>query len=215
MAEGRGTASEHIWRFFRAGGFDQVSIDQGEDVTALASLDQKLWVALACPTRGIEFDERTLDIIDSDHDGRIRAPEILDAVAWTSTVLKDRVELQRGGASLPLAAIDDATPQGKEIRVSAETILAMLGKRDATEISLDDTLAVERIYDGTPFNGDGIITIIAGSEPSTQSVIADIMDCVGSEIDRSRKPGISRYSPRIRSSVAPFSGSCSTAPRQS
>lgn len=192
MEEERGALSGHIWRFFRAGGFDQVRIDNGGDVAALDSLDQKLWVALACPTRGIEFDERTLDIIDSDHDGRIRAPEILDAVAWTREVLKDRNELQRGGASLPLAAIDDGTPSGKEIRVSAETILEMLGKRGASEISLEDTLAVERIYDGTPFNGDGIVTVAAGADASTQSAITDVMDCIGSEMDRSRKPGVSQ-----------------------
>jgi hypothetical protein len=192
VADERGTLSGHIWRFFRAGGFDQVRIDNGGDVAALDSLDQKLWVALACPTRGIEFDERTLDIIDSDHDGRIRAPEILDAVAWTREVLKDRNELQRSGASLPLAAIDDGTPRGKEIRVSAETILDMLGKRGASEISLEDTLAVERIYDGTPFNGDGIVTVAAGADAATQSAIADIMDCTGSEMDRSRKPGVSQ-----------------------
>lgn len=72
--------NRHVWRFFRAGGFDQVRVDNGSDVAALETLDQKLWVALARPTRGIEFNERTLDIIDSGHDGRIRAPEILDAV---------------------------------------------------------------------------------------------------------------------------------------
>ena len=46
---------QHIWRFFRAGGFDQVRIDRGSDIANLKSLDQKLWAALACPTRGVEF----------------------------------------------------------------------------------------------------------------------------------------------------------------
>ena len=63
----------HAWRFFRAGGFDQVRLDSGADILALDQLDQKLWVALSCPTRGLEFDSRTLDLIDTDHDGRIRA----------------------------------------------------------------------------------------------------------------------------------------------
>ena len=79
----------HIWRFFRAGGFDQVRLDSGEDLAALGTLDQKLWVALACPTRGIEFDARTLDLVDSDGDGRIRAPEILAAAQWTTGLLRD------------------------------------------------------------------------------------------------------------------------------
>jgi hypothetical protein len=192
VAEERKHSRQHIWRFFRAGGFDQVRIDSGSDVAELATLDQKLWVALACPTRGIEFDERTLDIIDADHDGRIRAPEMLEAVSWTTPLLKDLHELHRGGESLPLAAIDDSTDRGKEIRASAETILDMLGKTGASEISLQDTLDVERIYDGTPFNGDGIITVAAGADAATQAIIADIIDCIGSELDRSRKPGISQ-----------------------
>jgi hypothetical protein len=140
----------------------------------------------------IEFDERTLDIIDADHDGRIRAPEILDAVNWATPLLNDLNELKRGGETLPLAAVNDATEQGKEIRVSAETILDMLGKKGTGEISLQDTLDVERIYDSTPFNGDGIITVAAGADAATQSAIADIIDCLGSETDRSHKPGISQ-----------------------
>lgn len=68
------TTQPHPWQFFRAGGVDQVIIRSGQDIARLPELDQKLWVALACPTRGIEFDERTLDLIDTDHDGRIRPP---------------------------------------------------------------------------------------------------------------------------------------------
>ena len=60
--------ASHTWNFFRAGGFDQVQLDSGADLLALKQLDQKLWVALGCPTRGIEFDIKTLDLIDGDAD---------------------------------------------------------------------------------------------------------------------------------------------------
>jgi hypothetical protein len=60
----------HVWRFFRAGGFDQVRLDNSGDIAAVPTLDQKLWVALACATRGIEFDERTLDLIDTEPEGK-------------------------------------------------------------------------------------------------------------------------------------------------
>jgi hypothetical protein len=192
VAEEHKHRRDHHWRFFRAGGFDQVRIDNGSDIAMLETLEQKLWVALACPTRGIEFDERTLDLIDSDHDGRIRAPEILDAVRWTRDLLKDVNELQHRGESLPLAAIDDASDAGKAIRISAETILETLGKSGADAVSLQDTLDIEKIYAGTPFNGDGIITIAAATDSATQAAISDIMDCLGSEPDRSHEPGISQ-----------------------
>ena len=183
----------HIWRFFRAGGVDQVRIDTGADAAAIGALDQKLWVALACPTRGIEFDARTLDLIDADKDGRIRAPEMIDAVAWTVALLKDAETLARGGDSLALDAIDEANPLGSGIRASAEAILHRLGKSGAAEISLQDALDIEHIYDGTPYNGDGIITLAAAAEDeATKGALTDIMDCLGAETDRSRQPGVSQ-----------------------
>ncbi len=191
MAEAKRGAG-HVWRFFRAGGVDQVRIDSGADAAAIASLDQKLWVALACPTRGIEFDARTLDLIDADKDGRIRAPEMIEAVAWTTALLKDPAALVRGGDNLALEAIDDASELGAQVRASAEAILHRLGKTETGEISLQDALDIERIYDGTPFNGDGIITLAAAEDDQTRAALADIMACLGSETDRSRQPGVSQ-----------------------
>src|ERR1043165_4655379 len=87
------SATSYRWRFFRAGGFDQVKLETGDDLAHLDQLDQKLWVALACPTTGIEFDPKTAALIDTDKDGRIRAPELLAAVKWAVTMLKDPDEL--------------------------------------------------------------------------------------------------------------------------
>jgi hypothetical protein len=97
----------HKWTFFRAGGFDQVRFTSGQDLLALEGLDQKLWAALACPTRGIEFDTRTLDLIDGDKDGRIRAQEVVAAVKWASALLKDPGEILKGADSLSLSVIKD------------------------------------------------------------------------------------------------------------
>ena len=72
----------HRWKFIRSAGVDQVVIRSGADVVNVEHLDQKLWVALACPTRGLDIDPRTLDLIDSDNDGRIRAPELIEATRW-------------------------------------------------------------------------------------------------------------------------------------
>ncbi|PKO84474.1 MAG: hypothetical protein CVU17_02420 [Betaproteobacteria bacterium HGW-Betaproteobacteria-11] len=98
----------HVWKFFRAGGFDQVRLDTAADLLALKELDQKLWVALACPTTGVEFDARTLALIDTDNDGRIRAPELLAAVDWAAARLADPEVLGQRHAGVPLAAIGDA-----------------------------------------------------------------------------------------------------------
>src|SRR5215467_5161594 len=114
----KATTINHRWRFFRAGGFDQVKLESGADLAHLDQLDQKLWVALACPTRGIEFDTRTLDLIDSDKDGRIRPPELLAVTRWACRSLRNPDDLLRGSPSLSLEAINDATPEGKQLLAS-------------------------------------------------------------------------------------------------
>src|SRR5207249_5035945 len=121
-------ASIHTWKFFRAGGFDQLRLESGADLMALDQLDQKLWVALACPTRGLEFDSKTLDLIDTDKDGRIRAPDIIAAAKWVAGCLKNPDDLLQCSPSLPLSAINDATPEGRQLLASARQILANLGK---------------------------------------------------------------------------------------
>jgi len=182
----------HRWRFVRVGGFDQVRLDRGEDLVALGQLDQKLWVALSCPTRGLEFDTRTLDLVDTDRDGRIRVPEILAAVQWACSVLKAPNDLTKGAAALPLSAIDDATSEGRALLASARQILANLGKPEAAVITVEDTCDTARIFAQTTFNGDGIVPADAAEEDATRAVIADIIACVGTETDRSGKPGVSQ-----------------------
>src|SRR5262245_55955171 len=93
-------SSNHAWKFFRAGGFDQVRLSTGADLMALDQLDQKLWVALACPTTGLEFDVKTAALIDVDKDGRIRVPELIAAVKWAGSMLKNPDDLITGGDSV-------------------------------------------------------------------------------------------------------------------
>src|SRR5215471_12589268 len=112
-------ASPHGWRFFRAGGFDQVKLETGADLMHLDQLDQKLWVALACPTSGLEYDPKTLALIDTDKDSRVRAPELIAAVKWAGSMLKNPDDLVKGGEPLPLSAISESTPEGKQLLASA------------------------------------------------------------------------------------------------
>src|SRR6266566_3536522 len=121
----------HAWRFFRAGGFDQVRLDSGADLASLDQLDQKLWVALACPTTGLEFDSRTLALMDTDKDGRIRAPELIAAAEWVCGLLKEPQDLLKSAPSLPLTLINDASAEGRQLLASARQILVHLGKAEA------------------------------------------------------------------------------------
>ena len=72
MADPITDSDSHRWRFFRIGGFDQVRIETADDLRHLHELDQKLWAVLACPCSGLEIDSRTLKLIDSSDEGRLR-----------------------------------------------------------------------------------------------------------------------------------------------
>ncbi len=184
------TASAHQWRFFRTGGFDQVKLGTGTDLANLEHLDQKLWVALACPTSGLEFDSKTLALVDADHDGRIRAPELIAAVKWACSMLKNPGDLIQGGDTLALSAVNDATPEGARLLASAKQVLTDLGKAGSPTLSLADASDAGRIFAGTTFNGDGVIIAESAPGDDTKAVIDDIAACMGSVQDRSGKPGI-------------------------
>jgi len=181
----------HKWNFIQLGGFDQIKLETGADLMALGQLDQKLWAALSCPTSGLEFDEKTLELIDTDGDGRIRVPEIIAAVQWAGTLLKNPDDLIKGASALPLSAIDDGSDEGKAVLASAREILKNLDKADATEITSVDTADTAKIFAKTKFNGDGIIPVNSADDENTQSIIQDIMACTGSEEDRCGMPGVS------------------------
>ncbi len=194
MASGNGAvdpkASNHRWRFFRAGGFDQVLLETGADLASLEALDQKLWVALSCPVSGIEFDGKSLAFVDADADGHIRAPEILAAVRWAGKVLKDPDHLVRRKDRLPLSAIDDASDEGKAVLAGAKLVLSVLGKPEETEITLDDVSDTARIFSQARFNGDGIVPAKSAEDPALAAVIGDIVESLGGENDRGGEPGV-------------------------
>src|SRR5262245_14038492 len=107
------TGAHHRWQFSRSGGFDQAKLESAADFAHLEDLDQKLWAALACPVKGLEFDEKTLALIDTDQDGRVRAPEVIAAVQWCEDNLNDLAALKAGADSLPLAQISEKNESGK------------------------------------------------------------------------------------------------------
>lgn len=186
------SAQSHRWRFFRSGGLDQVQLDNSTDLLALDSLDQKLWAALSCPTRGLEFDNKTLDFIDTDSDGRIRVPEIVAAVQWACAMLKNPDDLMQCATTLPLAAINDGHPEGRLLLASARHILKNLCKENQSSISAEDTADLAKILLHTRFNGDGIVPPNASDDPFLQQVIKDIIACHGGELDRGGETGVSR-----------------------
>lgn len=183
------TKNSHPWRFYRAGGVDQVLLSTANDVLALDQLDQKLWVALACPVKGLEFDERTLELLDTDKDGRVRAPELLAVIGWLRSVLRDPQGLVAGTDGVPLSVLNGATPEGQAVLAAAKHMLAGLGKADAAVVTVDDAMKMTELMEKARLNGDGVVPPETIADSATQAAAQDLLKVMGGTLDRSEKTG--------------------------
>jgi hypothetical protein len=180
---------KHRWKFFRAGGVDQVQISSADDLGSLGDLDQKLWVVLAMPTRNVELDPKTLDLVDTDKDGRIRVPEIRTAVAWACETWKDPADLFAQTDRVPLAKLADGPALD-----AAKKMLANLGRKDAADVTLADVTEAAARLASLPLNGDGIVPADSTDDLVLRSAIEDILKTTGGVTDKSGKPGVDRPS---------------------
>lgn len=180
------------WRFYRAGGFDQVQLNSPEDLAGLRGLDQKLWAALACPTRNLTLDARLLEYLDPKRNGRIRAPDLLDTVDWTLARLADP-QLLFNQEPLTLAAFrDDAT--GQRLTQTARRLYRILGRDQSQGLDAADTDDLKVLFPVGEANGDGLVPATLTDDPQLQAAIADIIGCLGAETDRSGDPAVSETS---------------------
>ena len=182
----------HQWRFFRSGGFDQVKLDRIEDWQQLSQLDPKLWAALSCPVKGLEFDARTMSYLDTDLDGRVRIDEIKAAVAWALSMLQQPAVLLNG-QELPLAAICTASDEGQKLLASAKRILQNLGKSAATALTVADTADMALIFPADQLNGDGVITVELAKSEAVKQLIETLLTLEICTQDRSGAPGIDQF----------------------
>ncbi|MFN8415792.1 MAG: hypothetical protein U0U66_05630 [Cytophagaceae bacterium] len=180
------------WTFSSVGGVKRVNFDSGRDILALEHLDQKLWTVLSCPTGGLEIDAATLNLIDSDHDGHIKVNEVLAAVKWIGGIINNPDDLKKESAVFPLSAINENSEEGKILMASAKNILKNLGKPDADSLTVEETSDIVKIFNGTAYNGDGVITEDSCSTDAQKQLLKDIISCLGSTTDRGGKEGITQ-----------------------
>ena len=177
------------WKFSTIGGKNRVNIKSGEDIKHLGELDQKLWTVLSSPVVGLEFDAKTLKMLDYNNDGRIHVHEVVQAAEWITSVLKDPDMLLKKEDTLPLSAINTDNPDGARLLASAKQILKNLGlKKDSISVAdADDSVA---IFAKTGLNGDGIITVQSTSDEELQKTIEACLASIGGKTDRSGLQGV-------------------------
>ena len=127
--------------------------------------DLKDWYAISCPTTGVRFDLRTLELMDVDHDGRVRSNEVTAAIEYLKAkgvspdgldrpteedaqkledVLRRQAELDKAEPSdLEKAAMAEWEAKGKapEVAVLGEATAAAEASLAAIEKVVDDFFA--------------------------------------------------------------------------
>ncbi|MFN3611731.1 hypothetical protein [Tepidimonas sp.] len=193
MSDPRATAAAdaHRWRFFRAGGVEQVRLDHAAVLWALAELDPKLWAALACPTAGLAIAPQTLAALDSDGDGRVRLPELRDAVRWVCQRLRDPALIFAPGDALPLAALTD-DEEGVALQAAARELLARVGRPGAEALQASDMADPAQVFPPALPNGDGVVPadLARAQDAGLAEWVERVAAARGATPDRSGQPGI-------------------------
>lgn len=166
----------HRWNFSRFGGVTQVLLKSADDIMHLRELDLKLWTVLAMPTQGIFLDPQTIALLDSNSDGFIRPPEVLEAADWIASQLSDLSLLMEEGDSVPLDLIKD-----DNIRSNARRLLDHIQRKEADSISAADITTQKNFLDAHALKyGASAITADSDEEKMKQlitvTVASDTMD---------------------------------------
>lgn len=120
------------WSYCSLGGTVRVNIACGADIAHLRELDEKMWTVLSCPVKGLEMDERTLDLIDYDRDGKIRVEEIVRAAQWLCSVLKNPDTILLGRDFIDLSDFNTDSEEGAKVQESARQVLSIMGLNKTT-----------------------------------------------------------------------------------
>jgi hypothetical protein len=175
----------HIWRFRRIGGMDQVVLKTGEDIAALSELDPKLWVALAMPVAQHRCEE-ALSLLDEDHDGRVRVPEILHAVDTLKHAFSTLDILFDENGSVSLDQLKD-----ENLRRACVNAAQIVGSNAET---LDGSVVKRAIslYNERAFNGDGVIVPGSAEDPRLSGIIETLIASGYQAMDSSGKNGVDK-----------------------
>lgn len=183
-------AAKEIWNFFRAAGVLQAVLD-GKAFRNLKNLPNENWAVLSCPIKGLDFDEKTLAIMDNNGDGHLRIEEVLAAVNWIDARIVDMSVLLKDSMVVSLSSFSKSS-EGAELLATAKAVLKAIGREDSDEISLDDVLKRQAGFMASPFNGDGVLVSGAFSGDKEKKFFDEVIAAMGGAVDRSGAKGVDK-----------------------
>lgn len=133
---------KYQWTFCSLGGVARVAIRNGEDIKHLSELDGKLWTVLSMPVKALEFDAKTLALVDKDNDGRIRVNEMVSTAQYLCKVLKNADDLFKREDRLALTALSDSAEAKVLMDAAALLEKDSLSLKDVAELNANLAVSV-------------------------------------------------------------------------
>jgi hypothetical protein len=178
-------SGKHSFTFFRTGGVVQAVLKTGADLLALDQLDPKLWVALSVPARGLALDARTMELLDTDHDGHIRIDELLAGVRLVRGALQDPELLLESTTRLRLGDL-----RVGELLDSARRLLLDKGAAGDEFVTLELVEAAVKTQAGERLNGDGVVPPASAPDERLRAALEELVALLGGAPDRSGAQGL-------------------------
>ena len=142
--------ADYKWTYASIGGATRVKIQSGEDIRHLGELDEKLWTVLSCPTVGLEIDETSLKLIDSDNDGKLHIQEVVKAANWLCATLTNPDVLLKGEAQLKVSDIADESIRSVAEKIATDGVITL----DAVRAVIGAVTVEAQAVPEAPYSGE-------------------------------------------------------------
>ena len=142
--------ADYKWTYASIGGATRVKIQSGEDIRHLGELDEKMWTVLSCPTVGLEIDETSLKLIDSDNDGKLHVQEVVKAANWLCATLTNPDVLLKGEAQLKVSDIADESIRSVAEKIATDGVITL----DAVRAVIGAVTVEAQAVPEAPYSGE-------------------------------------------------------------
>ena len=167
--------ADYKWTYASIGGSTRVKINTGEDIRNLGELDQKLWTVLSCPTSGLEIDEASLKLMDTDNDGKLHVQEVLKTADWLCGVLSNPDLLLKGEDKLNFADIKDEAIRAVAEKVAVDGVVTL----DAVRAAIGAVTIEAQPVPEAPYSGEVIAAYKACKDAYAQYFATARMQTLG------------------------------------
>ena len=167
--------ADYKWTYASIGGSTRVKIETGEDIRNLGELDEKMWTVLSCPTSGLEIDEASLKLMDTDGDGKLHVQEVVKTANWLCATLTDADILLKGEDKLNVADIKDEAIRATAEKVATDGVVTL----DAVRATIGAVTIEAQPVPEAPYSGEVIAAYKACKDAYAQYFATARMQALG------------------------------------